>query len=138
MQQVQPDAKGKWGVLNGQQMVEHFIDALRNASGKLILPQITPDAQLPQFREFMLSEKPFKENTKNPLMSDEPAAVRYASINEAVEKLQKELDYFFAAFENDAALTTGNAFFGNLNFEENVHLLHKHAMHHLKQFGIVD
>jgi hypothetical protein len=34
-------------------------------------------------------------------------------------------------------LTTRNPFFGDLNFAENVHLLHKHALHHLRQFGVV-
>lgn len=37
--------KGSWGVLNAQQMVEHFADSVMNASGKLILPQINEGAE---------------------------------------------------------------------------------------------
>lgn len=138
LQNLQPDAKGKWGVLNGQQMVEHFSDALRNASGKLHLPRVTPDEHLPKMREFLLSEKPFKENTKNPLMGEQPPPAKHAAMQDSINELQQELNDFFTAFESNPALITGNAFFGELNYEQNVHLLHKHAQHHLKQFGLID
>jgi hypothetical protein len=87
-------------------------------------------------REFMMSNKPFKENTKNPLMGEDPAPLRYKTVQGAIGALQQELIYFFEAFENDPALLTRNPFFGDLNFEQNVHLLYKHALHHLRQFGV--
>ena len=96
LKQLKGDKKGNWGVMNSQQMVEHFADAVKNASGKLVLP----------------------------------------TLNEG-EKLQKELDYFFEEFTANSGLKTRNPFFGKLNYEMNVQLLHKHAMHHLKQFGLV-
>lgn len=138
MQHLQADAKGKWGVMNGQQMAEHFIDALCIANGKLFFPLITPAEQLPKYHEFLLSEKPFKENTKSPLMSREPQAIKYASMEAVIAALQKELDYFFWVFENDSNLKTRNAIFGDLDYEQNILLLHKHAMHHLKQFGLIE
>ena len=54
LQQVNARAKGKWGVLNGQQMVEHFSDAARLASGKTKVPNVTPTEYLPKIRTFML------------------------------------------------------------------------------------
>ncbi|NNV56042.1 hypothetical protein [Limnovirga soli] len=137
MQQIPADAKGEWGVLNGQQMMEHFIDAIRMASGKLVLPKITPTPQLNRLKAFLLSDIPFKQNTKNPMMSEQPAPMRLGSKAEAIIILQHELDYFFTLFEANTSLTTENAFFGTLTFEENVHLLHKHALHHLKQFKAI-
>jgi hypothetical protein len=44
--------------------------------------------------------------------------------------------YFFEVFEKDTALVTRNPFFGDLNFEQNVQLLYKHSLHHLRQFGV--
>ena len=85
----------------------------------------------------MMSDKPFKENTKNPLLGEEPAALRYKTVQGAIGALQQELIYFFEAFEKNPALITRNPFFGDLNFEQNVQLLHKHAIHHLSQFGVV-
>jgi hypothetical protein len=137
MQQLDPATPPRWGKMNVQQMIEHFAgDAVRNASGRLKIEKIiTPPERLAQMREFMMSDKPFKENTKNPLLPEEPAPLRFNTVQAAIGALQQELIYFFEAFAKDPQLITRNPFFGDLNFEENVQLLHKHAVHHLRQFG---
>ena len=63
-------------------MIEHFGgDAVRNANGRLKIDTIvTPPENLERMREFMMSDKPFKENTKNPLLGEEPAPLRYKTI----------------------------------------------------------
>lgn len=137
LQKIPADAKGNWGVLNGQQMVEHFSDAVRIASGTFGITQtITPPDHLEKIHAFMMSEKPFKENTKNSLMPEEPMPVRHASMSSAIDELSRMLEYFFSVFEKNPGCTTINPFFGNLNYEKNVQLLHKHALHHLTQFGV--
>jgi hypothetical protein len=138
LQRLDPATKPLWGKMNVQQMIEHFAgDALRNANGRLKIDTIiTPPANLERFREFMMSNKPFKENTKNPLMGEEPAPLHYKTVQGAIGALQQELIYFFEAFEKNPDLITRNPFFGDLNFEQNVHLLYKHALHHLRQFGV--
>ncbi len=137
LKQLKGDEKAKWGVMNSQQMVEHFADAVKNASGKLILPSLTEGERLQKSRDFLMSEAPFRENIKNPLIPEEGIQLRQPDTASAINKLQKELDYFFKVFSANPALKTGNAFFGDLDYEMNVQLLHKHAMHHLKQFGLV-
>lgn len=137
LKHLAPDARGLWGVMNGQQMVEHFVDVVKNASGKLKLPMVNEGEKLEKARAFMMSDKPFPENIKNPFMSDAPPALKKATMQAAIEKLQQELNYFFEVFEKDPTLTTRNAFFGELDFAGNVQLLHKHARHHLRQFGLV-
>ena len=137
LQQINASTPPRWGKMSVQQMVEHFAaDALRCASGRLKIDNIhTPAENLERMREFMMSEKPFKENTKNPLMPEEPVKTRYATFQAAIGELQEELIAFFEAFEKDPQLVTRNPFFGDLNFEQNVQLLYKHALHHLRQFG---
>ena len=73
LQRLNPSTPPKWGKMNVQQMIEHFAgDAVRNASGKLKMERIlTPPEKLQKVREFMMSDKPFKENTINPLMGTE-------------------------------------------------------------------
>ena len=134
---LKPDARGKWGLMNGQQMVEHFGDSVKNAAGKLPLPLVNEGERLVKLREFLMSERPFKENTKNPLLGDEPQPIRLPSMQAAVGRLQKYLDYFFEAFEENPGLTTQNPIFGELDYSGNIQLLHKHAMHHLHQFGLI-
>jgi hypothetical protein len=129
--------KGSWGVMDAQQMVEHFTDAVKNASGKLILPVLNEGERLQKSRDFLMSENPFKENTDNPLIPKEGIPHRQPDLQAAINKLQKELDYFFETFEKNTGLKTGNAFFGQLDYNMNVQLLHKHALHHLRQFGLV-
>jgi hypothetical protein len=131
-------AKGRWGVMNGQQMVEHFADAVKNASGKLILPIVNSGERLEKSREFLMTEKQFKENTKNPLIGEVPFPLRKANMNAAIEKLHEELNHFFQVFENNPDLKTNNSIFGELDYSMNVQLLHKHALHHLRQFGLVE
>ena len=137
LHKLHSEDKGSWGVMNAQQMVEHFGDAVKNASGKLALPVLNEGDTLVKYREFLMSDSPFKEGTKNPLMSEEPAALRQPDMNAAIAKLQSELDNFFMVYEQDPSLKNNNPFFGELDFSGQVQLLHKHAMHHLKQFGLV-
>ncbi len=136
LKQLKGDEKGNWGVMNSQQMVEHFADAVKNASGKLILPTLNEGERLQKYRDFLMSEEPFKENTKNPLIAEEGMQLRQPDMGSAIDKLQKELNYFFEAFTANPGLKTRNPFFGELDYEMNVQLLHKHAIHHLKQFGL--
>ncbi len=131
------DLQRQWGVMSFQQMVEHFTDAIKNASGRLRLPVINAGERLTNFRAFLMSEAPFAPNTKNPLMEEAGVPLRQPDISSAINKLQSELDYFFQIFNEQPNLQTENPFFGSLSFEENVQLLHKHAMHHLKQFTLV-
>jgi hypothetical protein len=64
--------------------------------------------------------------------------MHYPSMQAAIDKLQLELNYLAEAFQKDPDLTTRNPFFGDLDFAGNVQLLHKHARHHLKQFGLIE
>ena len=137
LKKLKPDTKGKWGVMSAQQMVEHMSDAFRNASGKLKLPLITPADKLASFQNFALSDKPFKENTKNVLMSETPPAVKNADIQSAIAELDAEIKYFITQYEGNPDFSFTNPFFGELNFAGQISLLHKHAVHHATQFGLM-
>ena len=136
LQKLNSDTQPLWGKMNAQQMIEHFTDVMMVASGKIKLPIATPADKLSRLREFMMSEKPFKENTKSPVLGEEPAPLRKHTREASIGKLQEEIIYFFEAFEKNPAMKTTNPVFGELDFDMTVQLLHKHALHHLKQFGI--
>ena len=134
---IPSDTQPKWGKMTLQQMVEHLIDTFRIASGRSEFQQIlTPKEKLPKMQDFLMSDKPFRENTLNPMLPQDPAPVVFPGIEDALSELQKDIDHFFAVFEANENLSTRNPIFGDLNFEMNVHLLYKHALHHLKQFGV--
>jgi hypothetical protein len=137
LKQLPSETSPQWGKMTLQQMIEHFSDSVRIASGKTVHTDVIfPPEQLQKVRDFVLSEKPFRENTVNPLMPEVPAPVVNPSAEEAINELQKEITFFFSVFEKNNLQVTRSPFYGDLNYEENVHLLYKHALHHLKQFGV--
>jgi hypothetical protein len=138
LQRLDPATPPRWGKFSVQAMIEHFAgDALRNANGRLPIDKIiTPPDRLDRMREFLMSDKPFKENTKNPLLGEEPEPLHFKTVQAAIGALQQELIGFFEVYEKDPNKVTRNPFFGDLNFEQNVQLLYKHALHHLRQFGV--
>lgn len=127
-----------WGKMNFQQMVEHMIDSVQIANGKIKKTNVvTPAEFLEKAKTFMLSDKPFRENTKNVEMPEEPAAIKFSDIDTAIQKLEQELKDFFKSFEANPNQVILNSIFGELHYEEWVHLIYKHSTHHLKQFGII-
>jgi hypothetical protein len=126
-----------WGKMTLQQMIEHFAEAVRIASGRTVFTEIhSAPEHLEKLRSFIATDKPFRENTHNPLLSEVPAPVLLPTVEEALAELQSELDYFFKTFEENKLMVTRNPIFGDLNYEQNLQLLNKHARHHLRQFGV--
>ncbi|MCC6182008.1 MAG: DUF1569 domain-containing protein [Bacteroidia bacterium] len=136
LKQLSGNEIGLWGVLSPQGMIEHMADAFANAYGKIKLPAQTPEAILPKMRAFALSDIPFKENTKNVLMSETPAPLRHQTISDAINELDLEIKSFIEHYKLHPGQINLNPFFGELNYEEWLQLLYKHAQHHLKQFNI--
>ena len=138
LKNITPDTKSKWGKMNAQQMVEHAINFFKVASGKLVYPLTIPAEHLPKYREFLYSDKEFRENTRGPegVVPEYPVPERYAGINEAIDKLEKEINDFVKYFEEHPGAKTLHPVFGELDFEEWVLLHFKHVTHHLRQFGL--
>jgi oxepin-CoA hydrolase/3-oxo-5,6-dehydrosuberyl-CoA semialdehyde dehydrogenase len=134
------DAPGKWGKMNAQQMVEHVTGFFMVSSGKLHFDLVTPAEHLPKFKEFLNSDKEFRENTKAPLSVIGEAALplRMKNMHEAVEALRQNTTAFVDHFKDNRKTTTMHPVFGPLNFDEWILLHYKHLLHHAKQFGLVE
>jgi hypothetical protein len=135
IREIDPNTSPRWGKMNTQQMIEHVSGFFRISTNKLNFPLVTPKENLPRFREFLLSEKEFRENTKAPVLPEEPLPLRYDTMEEAIADLDRQVNDFFNYFSGDLEKTTMHPVFGDLNFEEWIQLHHKHVKHHLKQFG---
>ncbi|MBK7764531.1 MAG: DinB family protein [Bacteroidetes bacterium] len=125
-----------FGKMNVHQMIEHMTDSIAIASGRIIEPNHQAEDLTAKMKNFMMSDKPFRDNTPNPLMPDTPLTPRHILIVDSINELQLEIAAFIDNFKDDADKKVTNPFFGDLNFEEWTHLLHKHALHHLRQFGM--
>ncbi len=131
------DKAANWGKMNAQQMVEHLTAFFKVSTKKINFPLVTPVEHLPKFKAFLLSDKEFKENTKAPMLPDEPFALKKTTMQNAIQELQEEINDFITFFHTSNADTIAqHPVFGDLNFEEWVLLHYKHIIHHLKQFGL--
>lgn len=128
--------KGKWGKMNAQQMIEHVADFFNVSTEKIKFDLVTPEEHLPKYKEFLLSDKEFRENTRAPasVLGEDPLPLRNASLEKAIEYLKKSVEDFFTFFGKDPMKKTIHPVFGPLNFEEWVLLHYKHVNHHLRQF----
>ena len=126
----------KWGKMNVRQMIEHMADSVRIANGRKPVPVINEEEKITKLQNFLMSEIPFKENTPNALLPDTPPAVRLATKEEAIKELEAEFSHFFDVYSKNNEHKIANPFFGHLGYDQQVQLLHKHAVHHLKQFGV--
>ncbi len=133
------DAKAKWGKMNAQQMIEHVTGFFNISLEKLKFDIVTPEENLPKYKEFLYSDKEFKENTKAPLsvLGEDPLPLHYPSLAIAMEKLQQAVQGFVNYFKNEPGKKTLHPVFGMLNFDEWVLLHYKHVIHHMKQFNLV-
>lgn len=128
-----------WGVMNAQEMVEHLADFFNVATEKIKVELVTPEEHLPRYMEFLMSDKPFKENTKAPvtLIGEKPLPLRFASLHEAKNNLKKAVEDFTGYFKELTERKTLHPVFGELNFDEWTRLHYKHVVHHLTQFSLL-
>lgn len=130
------NSERKWGKMNVQQMIEHMSDYVRIASGRTVLESPLPEDMVARSFAFLETERPFRENTPNVLMSDTPPPPRHSTKDAAIAELSDEIGHFFTTYQQQPGLTVPNPFFGNLDYDHQVQVLHKHALHHLRQFGV--
>jgi Protein of unknown function (DUF1569) len=136
---LQADAKGNWGLMNGQQMVEHLAFIFGASAGKVKTKLLIPDEFLPRAIAFLWSDKEFRENTKAPegLVPETPPALQHSSMQQAIAALQTEVDYFIHYFTSNPGIKVLHPSFGELDYEGWLQLHQKHVTHHLKQFGLL-
>ena len=139
LSRLDPAQPALWGKMTARQMVEHLLDFFQVSTEKLHFPVVTPPEHLPKVKAFLMSDKPFRENTKAPasVLGDEPLPLRYASFEEAVQELEHELTYFFQLYSAEPGLTVPHPVFGELQYEEWIRLHYKHVTHHLRQFALL-
>jgi hypothetical protein len=136
LKKLNQEDKGNWGVLSPQGMVEHMTDSIAISHERVVHPLHTPFEFLEKAKSFALSDKEFKPNTKNALMTDDPSPLRNHSLQEAIQELENEIQLFINYFKQYPDKKTLNPFFGELTYQDWLTLLHKHAIHHLKQFNL--
>jgi len=138
VRKLKGNEKPQWGALSAQGMVEHMTDSIGIAWGRVKEPMVTAPEHLEKAKSFAMSDKEFKPNTKNTLMTETPAPLRHSNMVDALQELENEVFLFLSFYDFNPDAVVQNPFYGELNYKEWLHLLHKHATHHLKQFAVIN
>ena len=139
LRQANINTAAQWGNMDFQQMLEHVADFFQVSTQKQFYPLVSPPEHMPKLKEFLMSDKQFRENTKAPanIIGEEPLPHKYASVEEAMQEAIAEVNYFFQLYADEPDLTAVHPVFGELNYEEWLRLHYKHVTHHLRQFGLL-
>lgn len=131
--------KGLWGVMTGQNMIEHLgMVFYVNATGKN-MPVVMPPERVAKLKaRFFSAYYPFPKNTKMPGTQNQPPVappLRYDSMETAQKKLHSAVAKFLTVYQTNPTQTVTHGYFGDLTMEEWLHFHIKHVEHHLRQFG---
>lgn len=131
------DSTPVFGKMNVFQMLEHLSEWISISAGVSAYSLQTPEQDLIKWKSFLLSDKEFRPNTPNSLLSDVPKSPTITSVEEGAHLVQQALMNYFERFKDRELETEVHPFFGPLNFEEWAILHAKHIRHHLRQFEVV-
>lgn len=138
LRSINPNTAPLFGKMTPQQMVEHMAEYIRMGYGNPVVHQVfyTADS-VEKLRSFIMSDKPFKDNTPNPLLSEVPKPVAFPDYESAIQDVVRAVDELISIFTARPLLEVASPFFGVLDYDMTLQLLTKHARHHLRQFGVL-
>ena len=136
LEQINPHQVPHWGKMSYQHMLEHMIYSLEVSFQHQPVPCINEPERVTKMQAFLLSDMPFKENTKSPILGEDLKPLIYESAEEALQQLKEALHKYVKQYTEAENVLVYHPIFGTLDKPLNDALLYKHAVHHLKQFGV--
>jgi len=131
-------AKGKWGVMTPQHMLEHMERSLKASVGKITSTVVTPEERLEKFQDSLWNYISMPQEYNNP---DYESGVlkdfTHDSFVEAKKALIEAYDDFEAYYKENPNATHANSVFGELDKQHWDLLNRKHFHHHFSQFGLI-
>ncbi len=130
--------KPVWGSMQPQQMIEHLSLSVKGSylsKAQLAVPE---EKAIALKQAFIYSDMELPRGIKSSMYKDgELPPLRFASKDAAIEVLLKEIDAFYAFFEEHQERLTMNPVVGLLNLREWEVFHGKHFLHHFKQFQLI-
>lgn len=134
---LKTDAKPLFGKMNGQQMVEHLSIVTKIANGNWNVDIYVSSEKTTRRKPFLNSDSELQIGFKAPFLSEDPTPLKFNSIEEAIDDLIKQVQFFETVFTENPNRTVVHPFFGELDYEYWKKFQVKHFTHHFKQFGLV-
>ncbi|GAB1447415.1 hypothetical protein MASR2M44_04100 [Bacteroidota bacterium] len=131
--QLRPDSKALWGVMNPAQMLKHCQGPLEIATGRKNPPRMFIGRLLAPFmKAIYYNDKPWGKGIQT---APEFKTLGNYDFNEEKAKLLELVNEFSKGGEAKCSKNP-NPFFGKLTPEQTAFAQYKHLDHHLPQFGI--
>jgi len=129
---LRPEAKAQWGKFTAAQMLAHLNDAMRMATGELVVPSRKLPIRFFPLKQIILYAVPFPKGA--------PTAPQLLARCDGAD-LSTEQAEFRTIAERTAAKSALDAWpehpaFGRMSHKAWGKLVFKHADHHLRQFGV--
>lgn len=131
------DSKAVFGKMNAQQMIEHLSTVTQIANGNWEVDVFMSEEKCARRKPFLDTNFELQEGFKPSYLSDEPLALKFNTIQEAINDLEYQLQTFLNVFQKDTQRIVVHPFFGSLDFEYWKKFQTKHFTHHFKQFALL-
>lgn len=131
------DSKPVFGKMNAQQMIEHLSAITKIANENWKVDVFVSDEKTARRKPFLDTDNELEIGFKPTLLAEEPNALKFNSIEEAIDDLISQIQLFVKVFEDNPSKTVVHPFFGELNFDYWKKFHTKHFTHHFKQFSLI-
>jgi len=133
------NAKPLWGKMSPQHIIEHLAMAVKISTGKINSKFYSTVEEAEKIKGRLIhSPMELTPGIKNPILGDEPPALRYANLNTAIEELHNEINYFKEYYEKNPTAKHTQPRMGDLDHNEWLTLHNKHFAHHFNQYGLLN
>ena len=129
--------KPLFGKMNAQQMIEHLSGVTQIANGNWNVNVFVEDEKAVRRKPFLDSNNELQPGFRSSFLSDEPNPTKFDSLNDAIDDLIAQIQYFVKVFSENSQRKVMHPFFGELDYEYWKKFQVKHFTHHFKQFGLV-
>ena len=130
-------SKPIFGNMNGQQMVEHLSLVTQIANGNFKVDVSISEEKATKRKTFLDSEMELTPGFKASFLSEKTTSTKFGSMDEAIDDLISQIQYFTSIFENEKTRKVVHPFFGLLDHEYWKKFQIKHFTHHFKQFELI-
>ncbi|MDR9486426.1 DUF1569 domain-containing protein [Salibacter sp.] len=130
--------KPVFGIMTPHHMVEHLGETVIMSNGKVELPLMVDENKALASKEKIIDgEAPIPKGVVTPGSDQKLKDLRFKSLDEAIDKLEKGLEAFDDYFINNPNSKPMHPMMGNLDHSEWIVFHNKHFKHHFEQFELL-
>ncbi|PIQ46967.1 MAG: hypothetical protein COW03_17615 [Cytophagales bacterium CG12_big_fil_rev_8_21_14_0_65_40_12] len=126
-----------WGIMTPHHMLEHLIVTFKLSLGRIQIPVVTPADKLEKRKAYLINDSPMLRSVPSPTGNNELQPLRTSSLEEAKQKLLKEIESYLVFVEAEPSFVSNHPYGGPMTAQEWLLFHKKHFIHHFTQFGII-